>query len=301
MQQVVKAHNEIKTYELTQTNGDSIDFIIKSTADLFEQMEEHPELQDHPHRHNYFTIILVEGSPGGVHVIDFKEYPLNGAAIHFVYPGQVHQFLSETSPQGYVLNFSRTFLMKNGIPDELIDRVYLYNTFGDSPPMPVNEHQLATFKDIVKQMQAYQQSDNYFRYEALGALLKLFIINVSGACSLSKLNSEYDTGSNRLIRDFKKLIEMDYSKAHKVQYYADQLAVSADYLNRYVKSKTGKSAKEYIQDKLMIEAKRLLLFTELSGKELAYELGFEEPSHFNAFFKKMSGTSPIAFRQEVRQ
>ncbi|MBS2210065.1 helix-turn-helix domain-containing protein [Carboxylicivirga mesophila] len=294
-------HNEIKTYELTQTDGASIDFIIKSTADIFEQLQGHPEMQDHPHRHNYFTIILVEDNPGGVHIIDFKEYPLNGPAIHFVYPGQVHQFLSETSPKGYVLNFSRTFLMKNGIPDELIDRVYLYNTFGDSPPMPVNQEQLTVFSDIIRQMQQYQQGENYFHYEALGALLKLFIINISGACSLSKLNTEYDTGSNRLIRDFKKLVESNYQQSHKVQDYAEQLAVSADYLNRYVKSKTGKSAKEYIQDKLMIEAKRLLLFTELSGKELAYELGFEEPPHFNAFFKKVSGFSPIAFRQEVRQ
>ncbi len=294
-------HNEIKTYQLTQNNEETIDFVIKSTADIFDQMQENTELQDHPHRHDYYTIILVEGEPGGVHIIDFKEYPLNSTAIHFVYPGQVHQFLSKTRPNGYVLNFSRTFLMKNGISDELIDRVYLFNSFGDSPPMPISNHQLVTFKELIQQMQAYLQGENYFRYEALGALLKLFIINVSGACSLSRLSPEYDSGNNRLIRDFKKLIEINYSKEHKVQYFAEQLAVSSDYLNRYIKSKTGKSAKEYIQDKLLIEAKRLLLFTELSGKELAFELGFEEPSHFNAFFKKMSGFSPIAFRQTVRQ
>lgn len=294
-------HNEIKTYQLTQSNGESIDFVIKSTADIFDLMLKNPNMQDHPHRHDYYTIILVEGEPGGVHIIDFKEYPLNSAAIHFVYPGQVHQFLSETSPKGYVLNFSRTFLMQNGISDELIDRVYLFNTFGDSPPMPISSQQLITFKTIIDQMKAYQQGDNYFRYEALGALLKLFIINISGACSLSKLSPEYEAGNNRLIRDFKKLIEASYRNEHKVQFFAEQLAVSSDYLNRYVKSKTGKSAKEYIQDKLLIEAKRLLLFTDLSSKELAFELGFEEPSHFNAFFKKMSGASPIAFRQSVRQ
>ena len=67
-----------------------------------------------------------------------------------------------------------------------------------------------------------------------------------------------------------------------------------------MKEKTGKSAKDYIQDKLVIEAKRLLLFSEMSSKELAYEIGFEEPSHFNTFFKKHSGHSPIAFRKSVR-
>lgn len=294
-------HNEIQTYKLEHPNGDSIDFILKSTADIFDQMQGKPEMLDQPHRHDYYTIILVEEELGGIHKIDFKEYPLNGAAIHFVYPGQVHQFLTDQRPNGYVLNFSKTFLMQNGISEELVDRTYLFTTFGDSPPMPVSPEQLETFKGIINQMQFYQQGHNYFRYDALGALLKLFIINVSGACNLSKHTSEHETGSNRLMYGFKGLIEKHYQQAHKVQFYAEQLSVSSEYLNRYIKGKTGKSAKEFIQDKVMIEAKRLLLFTDLSGKELAYEIGFEEPSHFTSFFKKHSGQSPIAFRQSVRK
>jgi len=294
-------HNQITSYQLKHPNGDNVDFILKSTAEIFDQMEGRSDLQDHPHRHDYFTIILVEEELGGVHVIDFKEYALDGAAIHFVYPGQVHQFLSHTRPNGWVLNFSASFLMQNGISTELIDRVYLYNTFGDSPPMPISSEQLATFRGIIDQMKAYQQGHNYYRYEALGALLKLFIINVSGACTISASIAESDVGGNDLIRRFKQQIEADYKTHHKVLDYASALSVSSDYLNRYVKNKTGKSAKEYIQDKIMIEAKRLLLFTELSAKELAFELGFEEPSHFNSFFKKVNGQSPIAFRHKVRE
>ena len=296
----MQAHNQIKTFQLTRPNGESTDFMIKSTADIYEQMENDPQLADQPHRHDYYTIIVVEKALGGAHIIDFKEYPLNEAAVHFVYPGQVHQFLSATKPNGYVLNFSSTFLMQNNISEELIDRVYLYNSYGDSPPMPVNEHQLSTLFGIIEQMKTYLHGDNYFRYEALGALLKLFIINISGACTLSHLNAEYESGSHHLIRDFKRLIRTNYKKTHKVQDYASQLSVSNDYLNRYVKEKTGKSPKDYIQDKLVIEAKRLLLFSEMSSKELAYEIGFEEPSHFNTFFKKHSGHSPIAFRKSVR-
>lgn len=297
----MQAHNQIKTFGLTRPNGEAADFVIKSTAAIHEQMQENPELTDHPHRHDYYTIIVVEKALEGVHIIDFNEYPLNEAAVHFVYPGQVHQFLSESKPNGYVLNFSATFLMQNGISEELIDRVYLYNSYGDSPPMPVNTPQLTTLFDIIEQMNSYQQGDNYFRYEALGALLKLFIITISGNCTLSHLNAEYESGSNQLIRGFKKLIQTNFKSSHKVQHYASQLSVSSDYLNRYVKEKTGKSAKDYIQDKLVIEAKRLLLFSELSSKELAYELGFEEPSHFNSFFKKHSGQSPIAFRKAIRE
>ena len=195
-------HNQIATYQLNQADGDSIDFILKSTADVYDLILANPELQDHPHRHDYYTIILLEEEVGGEHIIDFKAYPLNGAAIHFVYPGQVHQFMSQKRPQGFILNFSRNFLMKNGISDDLIDRVYLYNSYGDSPPMPVNKQQLKVFIDLLGQMKAYQDGDNYYKYEALGSLLKLFIINISGACSLSKLNEGQDTGANRLMREF---------------------------------------------------------------------------------------------------
>ena len=78
------------------------------------------------------------------------------------------------------------------------------------------------------------------------------------------------------------------------------LAVTADYLNKTVKNITGKPAKEHIQSKLIVEAKRTLLFSNISSKELSYELGFEESAHFNNFFKKTTGFSPTEFRSSVR-
>jgi AraC-like DNA-binding protein len=74
------------------------------------------------------------------------------------------------------------------------------------------------------------------------------------------------------------------------------MAVTSDYLNKTVKNLTGKSAKDHIQSKLITEAKRALLFSNITNKELAYELGFEESSHFNNFFKKMTGQTPTEFR-----
>ena len=82
--------------------------------------------------------------------------------------------------------------------------------------------------------------------------------------------------------------------------YADMLAVTPDYLNKTVKSSTGKSAKEHIQSKIATEAKRSLIFSNLSGKELAYDLGFDESAHFNNFFKKTTGLTPTEFRETVR-
>ena len=101
---------------------------------------------------------------------------------------------------------------------------------------------------------------------------------------------------NLLLRNFKRQLDQNYHTHHKVNDYADQLSVTADYLNKTVKALTGKSAKEHIQSKLLTEAKRSLLFTNLTNKELAFNLGFEEAAHFNNFFKKLTDQTPTEFR-----
>ena len=73
------------------------------------------------------------------------------------------------------------------------------------------------------------------------------------------------------------------------------MGVSSDHLSRVVKSLTGKTAKDFIQSKLIVESKRLLYFTDLSTKEIAYDLGFSESSNFSQFFKNQTGVSPSEF------
>ena len=99
-----------------------------------------------------------------------------------------------------------------------------------------------------------------------------------------------------ILRDFKHLVDARYHQWHKVNDYAAEVHLSPKYLSQTVKQFTGKSAKEFIQDRLVLEAKRLLLHTDLSVKEVAYKIGFEEPLHFSAFFKKKAGVSPSSFR-----
>ncbi|MEM6726816.1 MAG: AraC family transcriptional regulator, partial [Bacteroidota bacterium] len=100
-----------------------------------------------------------------------------------------------------------------------------------------------------------------------------------------------------MIRDFKDLLEQQYRNWHKVGNYAKEIVVTPKHLSSTIKQLTGKTAKEWIQERLTLEAKRLLLHTDLSVKEIAYELGFEEPIYLSAFFKKQAGVSPSAFRK----
>lgn len=291
-------HNEIATYNLTDANGQSTDFILKDMGELYDRFGGQPDV---PHRHNYFTILLIEKAEG-MHVVDFKSFDLFDHCLYFIYPGQVHQFMASSRPEGWIINFSNHFLMQHAIPGRMIDDVYLFNKYGETPPLPVSADNFQHYKDIIRQIRQYSQLDSQLKNDALGALLKLILIQSNNHCSLHKeKNPQTIEVGNQLVRQFKELIDNHYSELHKVSDYADKLAVTSDYLNKSVKALTGKSAKEFILERILVEAKRALLFTETSNKELAFQLGFDEPAHFSNFFKKYTNTSPGDFRTTARR
>ena len=290
-------NHSVKTYGLSNQSGDKVDFILKDIGEVYDHLN---GIDDDPHRHDYYTMVLVKQG-NGQHYIDFNKFEINNYSLHLVFPGQVHQISTPEKPEGWVMNFSLEFLLQNNIHQKIIDRVYLYNTYGYSPPLHLPLTDFEDLEHIILQVKYYSHKELTFQYDALGALLKLFFIRITSLCSLqNSVELEQATGSNSLFVNFKRLIEEKYTKLHKVSEYADILAVSSDYLNKYVKTQSGKSAKEFIQDKILVEAKRILLFTDNSNKELAFELGFEEPSHFSNFFKKNVGETPGQFRTKNR-
>ncbi|MGB0523385.1 MAG: helix-turn-helix domain-containing protein [Flammeovirgaceae bacterium] len=101
-----------------------------------------------------------------------------------------------------------------------------------------------------------------------------------------------------VIRKYKNLINNYFIEHKDVHFYANQLNISANYLNEIVKSETGFSAKNHISDRVLLEAKNLLLYSEMDIAEISHVLQFSEPTHFTKFFKKGSGQTPKSFRKQ---
>jgi len=290
-------HNQVKTYNFSENSTDINNFVIKLMEDIY--LEGNGE-SDSPHRHDYYAIILIEKGKG-IHYVDFQKYDVEDNTVYFILPGQMHQLVLSEKPKGWVLAFTEEFLISNNIPDKLINDIYLFNNYGQSPPLLLNEHQMQVYKSLIDQIELFSTSIRNYTNDAVGSLLKLFLIQSNNHCSLAKENNpQLIENTNHLLSIFKQLLNEHYKTKHKVSEYADMLAVTADYLNKTVKNITGKSAKEHIQSKIATEAKRSLLFSNLSGKELAYDLGFDESAHFNNFFKKTTGLTPIEFRTSLR-
>lgn len=286
-------HTSIKKYKNIQAENTAISFDIKRMEELYEKFGGQ---HDDVHRHDYYTILIVRNAKGK-HIIDFNAFDLAPRQVYFISPNQVHQMLEEEKPKGFVLTFSQQFLMKNGIEQCFIDDLHLFNDFGFAPPLGLEIEEQARLIQICEQMESFIHSDKKFKNQAIGALLKLFLVHCNNACALSnEENTQTVQAAVVLLRNFKELLNQHFKQWHKVGEYSKALHITSDYLNASVKSLTGKSAKEHIQSRILIAAKRLLLFSELSTKEIAYELGFSEPANFSQFFKRCTGVSPSKFQ-----
>jgi len=289
---------DIRTYTFTENSTNYQGFALKRMEDVYRNAHGAP---DSPHRHDYYTIIFIEQGEG-VHFVDFTEYQVEDRTIFFIQPGQMHQLALSSEPIGWVITFTEEFLIANSIPEKLINDIYLFNDYGQSPPLPINEKDLPVYKSLIEQMAHFAASLETYTQEAVGSLVKVFLIQSNNHCSLHKSNNpQLIETSNHILRTFKQSLNKKYASTHMVSDYADEMAVTSDYLNKTVKNLTGKSAKDHIQSKLITEAKRSLLFSDITNKELSYALGFEESAHFNNFFKKITGQTPSEFRITARQ
>ena len=287
--------DKIKTYHDIHKDDQVIHFGISRMEDIYDKRKGAP---DHPHRHNYFTVVITKHAKGD-HFIDFKKYPLASSQICFISPGQVHQIIEKEKSIGYALVFSNEFLAMNNIPFDFIQDLHLFSDFEQNPPLELSNEELTKMTLLAEEAYRIYNSQIHLKHEALGALLKLILILCNNLCAIGT-NSERPTSKQNMLGQFKALVNTHYKTWHTAQEYAQELAISADHLNRIVKQQTGKTAKQHIQSRLIIAAKRLLYFSKLSNKEIGYELGFSEPANFSAFFKKCTGKTPSQFKSDAQ-
>ena len=247
-----------------------------------------------PHRHNYYEIFIFTKG-GGIHEIDFKSYEIQSNSIHFVSPGQVHQVNRSKNSSGHVIIFSRAFYIGASADKvALFDLPFLHN-YGANPVLNLSEkdaqnfYQVLALIEIESKDQLNNQRDIIRSYLNV-ILLKAFHVYQKTNNTLLPVNAE-------LYKQFHLLLETSFTSLHKVKQYAEKLNTTEKKLNQSIKQHTGKTASEHIFERIILEAKRLLLHSQQSTKEIAYFLGFDDPSHFSKFFKKYVLSSPIEFRQ----
>ena len=286
--------DSVKTYQKANARNEDAHFGMSRTEDIYARRGGEP---DDPHRHNFYTVLVLRKAEGE-HRIDFNSYPLGEKQVFFVAPGQVHQIIENRPSEGYVMTFSVDFLIENSIPLSFISDLNLFQGFAQSPPLFPSDNHFQIIHEFCEKMYALFTGNQSMRFVSIGAYLKLLLIQCSTICDLESSVLQREEAANTLIRNFKRQVDEFFREQHTTSFYAERLNITPDHLNRSFKSKTGRTAKEYIQSRIITEAKRLLYFTDLSNKEIGFQLGFTEPANFSAFFKKQTQLSPSRFRKE---
>jgi len=282
----------IKSYTNVNRSNASATFGISKMENIYARRN---GVLDTPHRHDFYTILLINKAKGN-HIIDFNDHILEGNELFFLAPGQVHQLIEEECSIGFSIVFSEEFLIENNIPYHFLEDLNLFNNEGNSSSLKINKEELQQLTQYSEEMLALQNDKSLMFEQAIGAFLKIFLISCNNLCTLNSSNLASSNSNYSTVKAFKNLINDNYTKWHQTTEYANQLNISPDHLNRIVKNHSGKTAKELVQNRIIIASKRLLYFTNLSTKEISFQLGYSEPANFSSFFKKLSGQTPSEFR-----
>lgn len=279
----------------------SFDFYKKIEGELsfdFQRLEKSYNDYDAnlPHRHNYYEIIFFDNA-GGEHEVDFKKLPITAFTAHIISPEQVHVLRRQKNVNGYVISFSPDLFLSISQNIGFIETFPFFLPANSLPTVQFSKNNTKQFLDILSELELEFNSNHLNKKEMLAFLTGQMLLFLKR----NYQEPENSNTENNLTIRFRKLVKQHFLNLFSVTDYAGILSVTAGHLNDTVKKASGKTAKGVIDEQRILEAKRLLYHSQFSVKEIAAYLNFEEPSYFNRFFRKHTGTTPVAFRQSIRK
>jgi len=251
-------------------------------------------LLERVHRIDFHVVMLFHSGPVR-HMIDFAEYEVSAGDILWIRPGQVHRF-SHADYHGTALTMQPGFL-----PRATVEATGLYRY--DQPPLlRPGPDQLAALEHSLAQLEReyvdtttlpLSLHTSVLRHSLTAFLLRLAHLAASSA---EAAREQTDTTFTR----FRDAVEKGFATNHSVSAYADALGYSRRTLVRAVRAATGETPKGFIDKRVVLEAKRLLAHTELPIGRVGVAVGFPDSANFSKFFHQHTGTTPVAFRAELR-
>lgn len=258
-------------------------------------LDEHKNLH-FPHKHSFYHLVYFSKGSGN-HSIDFVNFPVEAGQIYFMIPGQVHSWDFEIKPDGYIVNFSELYINALVANPRYIDQFNFFSGIANQQVITIPQEDRSEVEHILETVVKEGNSNNSLKDDfARSALIQLFIL-VSRFTTIEKSGAKSNYNSVVLL-NFQKLIEQHYKQKKLTKDYAAMLYVTPNHLNALCKDVTGRSAGELIRDRIILEAKRLLINAKMSISEIALELDFTDNSYFTKFFKKYEGLTPETFRKQ---
>ncbi len=255
--------------------------------------------KNHPHRHNYYEVFVFTKG-GGTHMIDFVEYPIKSNSLHFISPGMVHSIKRNKACVGAVITFTKELFAMHQ-QQSILQQINLYHNNQFSPIIECNEEDLHFYKNLLNRIKVECQIDQLMGTEITQAYLTTLLIHANRNFVIRRQAALPQIFSDRRVQEFKNLLDMPFAEKPSVSSFANKMGVTAKQLNQILVKHTGMNPTEHINMQMLVEAKRLLVNTDRTIKEIAFQLYFDDPAYFGRFFKNQTDLTPNQFRSNMRK
>jgi AraC family transcriptional activator of pobA len=247
------------------------------------------------HRDDHYIFFVLEKGSASI-MIDFHDIDLPESCLYYILPSQVHQRIRKESGDGWFIAVD-TSLVPPECRSVFEGRLFLQQPFVMSiSEMKQCNDLMALLYDICQ-----QERESKFSIMALHALLRSFLAIAAGYYDQNKGTGSQISRPAQLTAKFRDLLTSEMRRMKSPSHFAERLNVSETYLSEVIKKATGYPASFWIQQEVIMEAKRLLYYSQLTVKEIAHDLGYTDHSYFSRIFRKVAGMPANEFRELYRK
>lgn len=243
------------------------------------------------HQDDYYIFGLVENGVGCC-IIDFKEQHFASGDVFLIQPGQVHRFAGSDNVEGWVLVIDGSFV--DSAEKYIFDNFSLF-----ASSFQVDRKRRSELKQIVSLLAGRMNCTMEKQAKVTARRMAETFVSII-AEAVQDISSQQTTHSRRhmeIVLSFRRLLAEHLATSRQPSYYASLLNISTVYLNEVVKGVTGMNATLYIKNEVALQAKRLLIHTDLAVKEISDRLGIDDYAYFSRLFTQQAGISPTLFRE----
>lgn len=261
-----------------------------------EHLRKHHTSILHPHKHDfYLTVLFTHGT--GFHEIDFQRFEVIPGAVFFLQPGQTHHWEFSEAVEGFIFFHSATYYQLNFPHQRLADFPFLYSR-NDIPTLQLLSDEITAFSQQFEELLEEFTHAKSHKYQKIASLLNCLYIDLS-RCYVEQhaVLKEVAHRYSHKFEAFESLVNEQFITQKSAAFYADQLNIGTKHLNRICRESSGKTSTEFIMERVILEAKRLLSSEQHNLTEIALVLGFEEYTYFSRLFKQYCHESPRDFRK----
>jgi AraC-like DNA-binding protein len=286
-------NKKIPAFTLSEANGGgNVLFVVKKLCGDGIGLKEQMYL---PHRKDYYFFFLAKKGSSR-HWVDFLGYQVQPHHLYFTLPHQVHVKEKGDPANGLLMLLSEEFLTLCN--DETLKQLPVLQNKALKHALHLLAGEEAFLDNLFEQIIAEYALARAHMQTMLQSYVKIFLAHLSRVYTRQFSDTDNGVKQKALFIAFSKLLDEKYMQLHHASGYASALHVTAGHLNSAVQHEMGKTVTGMIQERIMMEAKRLLFHSDMSVKEIGYSLGFDDAAYFNRVFKREAGVTPLEFRQQ---